>query len=124
MSGSRWCARCLAAHARGEQCPKRKAFEKRNDLAGLRRGSTRKWRRDREKVFKRDKYLCQICLANGIFTRVELDWDEKLKPVCDHIVPLSEGGSDQLSNLQTICRACDKVKTAAESLRGRGYQKV
>lgn len=122
MSGSRWCARCLAAHARGEQCPKRKAFEKRNDLAELRRGSTSKWRRDREFVFKRDKFLCQICLGNGVYTSVDLSGENH--GVCDHKVPLAEGGSDDRSNLQTICQGCNKVKTAAESLRGRGYQKV
>jgi 5-methylcytosine-specific restriction protein A len=40
--------------------------------------------------------------------------------VCDHVVPLAEGGSDNETNLQTICKECDKVKTHAESVRGRG----
>ena len=32
----------------------------------------------------------------------------------DHIVPLSKGGRDDLENLQCLCAACHKTKTAAE----------
>lgn len=37
----------------------------------------------------------------------------------DHIVPLSEGGSDDRSNKQGICKDCHRAKTAAESARAR-----
>jgi len=33
----------------------------------------------------------------------------------DHIVPLIDGGSHELSNLQTLCTPCHKTKTAEES---------
>ncbi|MEZ0137354.1 MAG: HNH endonuclease [Candidatus Reddybacter sp.] len=35
-------------------------------------------------------------------------------------MPLAEGGEDDDDNLQTLCQACDKTKTAQEARRGRG----
>lgn len=34
----------------------------------------------------------------------------------DHIVPLSHGGGDEYANLQGICIACHKDKTAREQM--------
>src|SRR5690606_24701270 len=63
----------------------------------------RPWRRLVEAVKRRDKYTCQAC------GRVTEDGE------CDHIVPLSQGGTDDLSNLQWLCREpCHRVKTARE----------
>ncbi|MAJ59069.1 MAG: hypothetical protein CBC48_03205 [bacterium TMED88] len=33
----------------------------------------------------------------------------------DHIVPLVDGGSHEMSNLQSLCTPCHKRKTAAEA---------
>jgi hypothetical protein len=52
------------------------------------------WAELREQVFKRDKYQCQNCGATGV--RVN----------CHHIVPLNKGGTNQLSNLITLCEKC------------------
>jgi len=73
----------------------------------------RPWRRTRASVFLRDKHLCQICLKAGKLTPVQLHGINS--GVCDHRIPLSQGGSDTMDNLQTICQPCDKLKTAAES---------
>lgn len=83
-----------------------------NERWGKGRGG-HKWRVRRERIFKRDKYLCQICLTAGRLTPVQLHGPEH--GVCDHIKPLGKGGSDDDSNLQTICQACDKAKTSLES---------
>ena len=40
-------------------------------------------------VIKRDRYRCRICNRSGVELEV------------DHIVPVSQGGSDRLDNLQT-----------------------
>lgn len=40
--------------------------------------------------------------------------------ICDHIVPLFEGGTDDRANLQGMCAPCHKDKTAAESARSQG----
>jgi len=34
---------------------------------------------------------------------------------CDHKVPVWAGGTDAVSNLQSLCRPCHKAKTAAEA---------
>ncbi|WP_143557744.1 HNH endonuclease, partial [Snodgrassella communis] len=35
----------------------------------------------------------------------------------DHIVNIAAGGTDELSNLQTLCRSCHQLKTRRESAR-------
>jgi 5-methylcytosine-specific restriction protein A len=35
-------------------------------------------------------------------------------PQVDHIVPLRHGGTDDLTNLQTLCLRCHGRKTVAE----------
>lgn len=75
----------------------------------------RPWRRLRDAVLKRDRFLCQChaCRASNLVT---------LADEVDHIVPLAEGGTDDLSNLRAINHDCHKIKSQAESaraLRGR-----
>lgn len=75
-----------------------------------------KWRSRRERIFHRDKFLCQRHLQRGELVAVTLHGPDH--GICDHIVPLAEGGTDDESNLQTICQACDREKTQAEATRG------
>ena len=39
----------------------------------------------------------------------------------DHIVPLSQGGTDTLDNAQWLCHRCHARKTGRESAAGRRY---
>lgn len=110
---SRWCNECRASHT-GE-CPKRKAWVK--PVAAQSGRGGRRWRRLREEIFERDECFCRECLRNGVITVVTVSGS--LAGICDHIIPLAEGGTDARRNLQTLCRACSDVKTAAESVRGR-----
>lgn len=91
------------------------------DRWGSGRGGHR-WRVLREQVFRRDHFLCQQHLKFGEWVEVALHGPGH--GVCDHIIPTSEGGTDDLDNLQTLCQACSRVKTASESARGRGGAKV
>lgn len=64
--------------------------------------------KDRAKILAEEP-LCRLCLEQGrteASTRV------------DHIVPLSQGGSDDRGNKQGLCKACHDAKTAAESAEG------
>lgn len=65
------------------------------------------------KVFQRDKWRCKQC-------------DMKVQKQCilrddaaevDHIVPLSLGGPHSYSNVQTLCRRCNQIKS--NSYRGQ-----
>ena len=70
----------------------------------------RPWRRKRARVLRRDSYECQECLRES---GRHIYADE-----VDHIAPLFEGGSDDESNLEAICKEHHRKKTAAESKRG------
>jgi hypothetical protein len=56
------------------------------------------WKVITKRIFERDKYTCQYCdQVGGILE-------------CDHIIPFSEGGSDEDNNLTTACRKCNRRK--------------
>lgn len=52
-------------------------------------------------AFERAHGKCQNC---GIYLQ-PAEWE------CDHIVPLSRGGTNDLSNLRVVCKPCHKTKT-------------
>jgi len=74
------------------------------------RGYGKEWYRVRDLRMGMDKGLCQPCLRKGKFTAAT---------EVDHRVPKSQGGTDDIDNLESICRACHKAKTQAESVVGR-----
>ena len=61
---------------------------------------------ERRKAWLAAHPLCAHCLLEGGRVRAG---DE-----VDHIIPLHRGGSDDNSNLQTLCAAHHKAKTAEE----------
>jgi len=65
------------------------------------------WMRIRRQVLT-EEWRCYLCGEGGT------DAD-----VIDHVVPLSQGGTDDRTNLRRCCRACHARKTARESVRGR-----
>ena len=60
--------------------------------------SRKGWRKIRERILARDSYCCQICGQ----TEGQLH--------IDHIVPKRLNGSDDESNLRTLCKACNLSK--------------
>jgi 5-methylcytosine-specific restriction protein A len=105
----RWCSRCKTVHA-GE-CPKREAWAESRRQRKTKRLTGRPWRRLRDQILERDNYLCQEHYRQGkLVAAAEVD----------HIVAVTAGGNDDESNLEAICTECHKVKTQADSARGRG----
>lgn len=73
----------------------------------------------RQAVQARDHGVCASCtttpaerqadLRAGLIGRQDVAWQ------ADHIVPLADGGLNNLANLQTLCAPCHRGKTAAEA---------
>lgn len=57
---------------------------------------------EREFVFRRDNYTCQICGKD----LSELPQER----VLDHKIPLSQLGSNKMKNIWLLCNNCDKNK--------------
>jgi len=60
------------------------------------------WDKMRRQAYKRDDYTCQNCLVKG-----GAKGDVELH--AHHIVPLSKGGNNTLSNIKTLCRNCHSL---------------
>ncbi len=56
----------------------------------------------RFEVFKRDSFTCQYCGRTAPDVILEVD----------HIVPVAKGGTDEILNLVTSCRECNRGKSA------------
>lgn len=54
----------------------------------------------RKNIFERDSFQCQSCGKTGLKTNLNID----------HIIPLARGGSNDISNLQTLCQTCNQKK--------------
>ena len=61
------------------------------------------WLSLRFSVLKRDGYSCCLCgkHANG---------REHVRLEVDHIIPKSKGGTNEITNLQTLCFSCNRGK--------------
>lgn len=82
--------------------------KERNQVSRHQRGYGWTWEKLREMVLAGEP-LCRQCAAAG---RVAL------AVAVDHIVPKAWGGTDDLENLQPLCKQCHDEKTAREA-RGR-----
>jgi len=72
---------------------------------------------DREAIFKRDGYVCQLC---GMLVAMDRKAPHRLSPVVDHIKPRIKGGTDDPDNLQTAHWACNSSKSHRPEM-GSGF---
>lgn len=75
------------------------------------------WNSRRKDVYQRDDFRCQNCgRKGGPKGNTELH--------AHHVVPKSNGGSHELSNLKTLCKRCHKA-THGDSIAptGRSFSK-
>ena len=89
------CSICGGIHDESNMC-KRQYKNKKDTIASNFRNKN-VWIIKREQVKKRDKYLCQMCLKNNIYTYNNIQ--------VHHIIPLVEQYSKRLDsdNLITLC---------------------
>lgn len=69
------------------------------------------WKRIGKQVFERDHYTCKYCGQVG--GKLEVD----------HMIPIVRGGTNDVTNLATSCRHCNRQKhdkTVSEFLKWRG----
>ncbi|PTA87466.1 5-methylcytosine-specific restriction enzyme A [Kosakonia sacchari] len=72
------------------------------------RGYGSKWDVLRAEVLKRDKHLCQNCKRNALIAPAK---------TVDHIIAKANGGTDDLSNLESLCWPCHRSKTGRERFK-------
>lgn len=73
---------------------------------------SRAWKLARREALVRDAYQCQMCGAVAHGKRAHVD----------HIVPKSKGGSDEVTNLRTLCVSCHSRHegwSAANAAKGK-----
>lgn len=82
----------------------RKPWTKRQDAADAHRLRGRAGQ-ERRRRWLSTHPLCKHCLGRGRITA---------GTTVDHVQPLSAGGRDDETNLQSLCAECDRVKTAKD----------
>ena len=70
------------------------------------------WYALRYAVLRRDKYTCRYCGQYAPNVQLEVD----------HIIPIAEGGSNELSNLQVTCFACNRGKANLWTIEKNGHE--
>ena len=73
----------------------------------------RTWARLRARVLAEEP-ICRWCRERGAVSAASKS------VVCDHIVPLTLGGTDARGNLAGMCKACHDEKTLAEAAMAQG----
>lgn len=96
------CSYCSGLHNRGETCSKRPKLNsgKKEQTYITKFRSSSLWRKKRNEIKIRDKYLCQICLQDQKYIFNKLD--------VHHIRPIIDSWNNRLNslNLITLCRPC------------------
>lgn len=74
-----------------------------------------KWDEIRRKVFRRDNYTCLYCGKSKEKDGAQL--------VCDHVDAVARGGGNELGNLVTACKECNRAKgtKSIEDFSRRAY---
>ena len=75
------CGRLISSGSRCQQCR-------------LRRPRGRRWQAIRRQVFARYGRTCHVCGAPAVDV--------------DHLLPIADGGGDELSNLRPACARCNR----------------
>lgn len=77
------------------------------------------WQRPEQPKYGPEFYRNRALVRRRARGLCELDGCPNALAAVDHMVPVAEGGSDTLENLQALCKPHHDAKTAAEAARGR-----
>jgi 5-methylcytosine-specific restriction protein A len=116
--------------AKQRYCTEHKGHDDKQRGTSTERGYGAHWRRIRANVLRRDGWQCQGSIETQMVERTEgvniviageagpslRCWNEATE--VDHIIPKSQGGTDELDNLQSLCKGCHSRKTAKEGRWG------
>lgn len=72
--------------------------------------NTWEWRKRRNECYQRDNWTCLDCETMCVNTTKK---DKSRVIQCHHLVARRDGGSDELSNLVTLCARCHGLREAA-----------
>ncbi len=96
------CIECWNKNRGGENSPRWKGginsvIKRRSQLAGAEGSHTiKQW----EELKKKFNYMCLCCKQ----------FEPEIKLSEDHIIPLSKGGGNDISNIQPLCKSCNSIK--------------
>lgn len=88
-----------------EHAEHRSSWSRRSTGSTTERGYGHAWQKLRKEALHRDGYLCVACSESGRHVPAT---------DVDHILNKACGGTDKLSNLQSLCDYCHRTKTATE----------
>jgi 5-methylcytosine-specific restriction endonuclease McrA len=88
------CKHCSRIHGEDYVCPNKPA--NRTEQYVLR--STSRWGKTRDMIRKRDTYLCQVCLRNGVYTCDDIEVHHAIK------IDDNKELAFEPTNLVTLCK--------------------
>ncbi len=108
------CKYCGGIHEENLICPMKPKHKYKNkaDKTAFKFRSSGLWKKKREEIKERDKYLCRYCLSKNILTYVYTE--------VHHITPIEEDYDLRLDNdnLITLCDTHHKQAELGEISRG------
>lgn len=78
-------------------------------------------RRQKREIYIRDNGICQSC---GIVCLIDATQNHPHKVNIDHIIPVNDGGKNEIFNGQVLCLSCHKTKHSAKAKRPNSVEPV
>jgi len=86
--------------------------------------SIQSWEVTKKRAFKRDNYTCVWCGKRYALKISGEEIADTSKLIGDHIMPIAIGGAEfDINNVQTLCIACNKIKTKRDAKRIAKFRK-